>query len=131
MTVRSLLSVSLAALLGVTLMANVHWAAAEKDKALRHVVCFKFKPDAKPEQVDGIVKAFAELPKKIDGIRAYESGTNNSPENLNKGFTHVFVVTFKDEAARTAYLPHPAHKAFVDQLKPILEDAFVVDYWTP
>lgn len=113
-------------------MSNVHFAAPEKGeaKALRHVVCFKFKADATPEQIGEIVKAFAELPSKIDGITAYEAGTNNSPENLNKGFTHCFVVTFKDEKAREAYLPHAAHQAFVSRLKPILDDAFVIDYWT-
>lgn len=133
MTRRAVVLSLLTVLTGVVLMSNVHFAAPDKGdgaKALRHVVCFKFKADAKPEQVEGIVKAFADLPSKIDGITAYEAGTNNSPENLNKGFTHVFVVTFKDEKAREAYLPHPAHEAFVTQLKPILEDAFVIDYWT-
>jgi hypothetical protein len=38
-------------------------------------------------------------------------------------------VTFKSEADRDAYLPHPAHKRFVDLLKPHLEKATVVDYW--
>jgi len=129
-TRRAIVVSVLTVLVGGALMSNVHFAAGEKGKALRHVVCFKFKADAKPEQVEGIVKAFAELPKKIDGITAYEAGTNNSPENLNKGFTHCFVVTFKDEKAREAYLPHAAHQEFVSQLKPILEDAFVIDYWT-
>ncbi len=130
LTRRAIVAATLTVLVGSVLMSNVHHAAGEKDKTLRHVVCFKFKADAKPEQVDGIVKAFAALPKKIDGITAYEAGTNNSPENLNKGFTHCFVVTFKDEKAREAYLPHAAHQEFVSQLKPILEDAFVIDYWT-
>lgn len=132
MTRRSLVLATLSALIGVVVMSNVHFAAPEKSdgKVLRHVVCFKFKEEAKPEQIEGIVKAFADLPSKIDGITAYEAGTNNSPENLNKGFTHCFVVTFKDEKAREAYLPHAAHQAFVSQLKPILEDVFVIDYWT-
>lgn len=99
-------------------------------KLLRHVVMFKFKDDATAEQVAGIEKAFAELPAKIDAIHSYEWGTNNSPENLNKGLTHCFLVTFKDEKGREAYLPHPAHQEFVKQLKPILDDVCVIDYWT-
>jgi quinol monooxygenase YgiN len=119
------------ALLGAALMQ----AHAEPSKAaaspqlLRHVVMFKFKKEASQAQIDDLVQAFGELPQKIDTIQSYEWGTNNSPEMLDKGFTHLFLVTFKDEAGRAKYLPHPAHKAFVEKLKPILEEPMVVDYW--
>jgi hypothetical protein len=55
---------------------------------------------------------------------------NNSPEKLNQGFTHVYQVTFTSAAARDAYLPHPAHKAFGELLGRlgVLESVFVVDY---
>lgn len=102
---------------------------AKSPKLLRHVVMFKFKQDATPQQIDEIVNAFGELPKQIDSIHSYEWGTNNSPEKLDKGFTHLFLVTFKDEAGRDKYLPHPAHKAFVEKLLPILEEPMVIDYW--
>jgi hypothetical protein len=106
------------------------FAQDEKTAApLRHVVCFKFKDDATKEQIQEIVAGFAALPKKIDGINAYEWGTNNSPEGLSQGCTHCFVVTFKDTKARDAYLPHPAHKEFVSLLMPRLDKVFVVDYF--
>ena len=105
-------------------------AQDEKQAApLRHVVCFKFKDDATKEQIQEIVAGFAALPKKIDGITAFEWGTNNSPEGLSQGCTHCFVVTFKDAKARDAYLPHPAHKEFVALLMPRLDKVFVVDYF--
>ena len=105
-------------------------SADEKGKhVLRHVVLFTFKADAKPEQVQKIVDAFGELPSKIDTIQDYEWGVNNSPEKHDKGHTHCFLVTFKSEADRDAYLPHEAHQAFVKELLPILEDVTVVDYW--
>ena len=53
---------------------------------------------------------------------------SNSPEGLAKGFTHCFNLSFADEAARAAYLPHPDHLAFVAQLKPALDDVLVFDY---
>jgi hypothetical protein len=55
---------------------------------------------------------------------------NDSPEKKNLGFTHVYLVTFKDAAARDTYLPHPEHKKFGALLGKlgVLEDAFVVDY---
>ena len=104
-------------------------AAKETPKLLRHVVMFKFQDDATEEQIAEIVKGFQELPQKIDAIHAFEWGTDNSPEGLAKGFTHCFFVTFKSEADREAYLPHPAHQAFVAELKPILDDVMVIDYW--
>jgi quinol monooxygenase YgiN len=130
MNTRLPLALTVLALLGVALMqASAEPAKSDAPKLLRHVVMFKFKKDATPAQIDEVVKAFGELPKKIDTIQSYEWGTNNSPEMLDKGFTHLFLVTFKDEAGRAAYLPHPAHKAFVEKLKPILEEPMVIDYW--
>jgi hypothetical protein len=39
------------------------------------------------------------------------------------------LLSFKDEAGRAEYLPHPAHDAFVAVLRPHLEKVFVIDYW--
>ena len=96
---------------------------------LRHAVFFQFKESSSAKDVQGVVDAFAALPKKIDSIIDFQLGTNNSPEGLDDGFTHCFVLTFKDEAGRAKYLPHPAHKAFGDVLRPHMKDVFVVDYW--
>ena len=101
-----------------------------KVKKIRHVVCFKFKEDATKEQIAKVVKTFEDLKKKkkIAEIENFEWGTNNSPEGLNKGFTHCFILTFANEKARDDYLPHPDHKAFGKVLKPILDDVFVIDF---
>jgi hypothetical protein len=98
-------------------------------KQLRHVVLFKFKETATAVEIQKIEAAFAALPSKIKEIKAFEWGLNNSPEGLNKDFTHCFFVTFDSEAAREIYLPHPDHQAFVALLEPILEDVLVIDYW--
>lgn len=95
---------------------------------IQHVVCIQFKDSAKPEQIQRIEKEFIGLSAKIKGIRKIEWGRNNSTEELNKDFTHCFIVTFENEQARQEYLPHPQHKAFVATLKPILEDVFVIDF---
>ncbi len=99
-------------------------------KQLRHVVLFKFKEAATKADIKKVEDAFDALPTKIKEIKGYERGLNNSPENLNKGFTHCFFVTFETEEARAVYLVHPDHLAFVEILKPNLEDALVLDYWT-
>lgn len=98
-------------------------------KQLRHVVMFKFSEDADPAEIKKVEEAFAALPNKISEISFFEWGINNSPEGLNKGFTHCFFMSFDSEAAREKYLPHPDHKAFVAMLGPLVEDAMVMDYW--
>ena len=97
---------------------------------VRHVVVFRYKPTATPAQVDSVTRAFAALKDRIPGIVAFEHGVNNSPEGLNQGMTHVYVMTFTDAAARDAYLPHPAHKEFGALLGRlgIWDGGFVVDY---
>ena len=97
---------------------------------LRHVVLFKFKDSATPEQVKQVENAFLALPSKIKEIKGIEWGTNNSPENLNEGLTHCFFLSFNSEKDRDVYLPHPDHKAFGAILKPYLDKVVVVDYWT-
>jgi quinol monooxygenase YgiN len=94
----------------------------------RHVVFFKFKDSASAEQVQNLEKAFAELAKKIATVKSFEWGTNVSPEGLNDGFTHCFLVTFADKEGLDIYLPHPEHQAFVAQLKPMLDKVCVLDY---
>lgn len=97
---------------------------------MRHIVIFKYKPSATPAQIEQVTQALGDLKDKIPGITAFEHGVNDSPENKNLGFTHVYQLTFEDAAARDRYLPHPEHKKFgalLGQLN-VLEDVFVVDY---
>jgi hypothetical protein len=98
-------------------------------KQLRHVVLFSFKESSSAEDIKKVEDAFRALPSKIKEIRGFEWGTNNSPENLNQDFTHCFFVTFDSEQGREVYLPHPAHKEFVEVLKPHLDKVLVIDYW--
>ncbi|MCE9632506.1 MAG: Dabb family protein [Planctomycetia bacterium] len=104
--------------------------AANAGKVLRHVVLFKFKETSTPADVEQIVAAFRGLPGKIPQIKAFEWGTDVSPEGKNQGLTHCFLVTFASEADRDAYLPHPAHKEFVSIVGPHVDKVCVVDYWS-
>jgi hypothetical protein len=103
-------------------------AAENGARVLRHAVFFKFKDDATPEAITKVEQAFTALPSKIDSIKGFEWGTNNSPENHDAGFTHAFMVTFNSEAGRAAYLPHPDHQAFIEVLMPVLDKVRVLDF---
>jgi hypothetical protein len=97
---------------------------------VRHVVVFKYKAGTTDDQITQVTAAFRGLAKTIPGITAFEDGVNNSPEKRNLGFTHVYVITFADLAARDTYLPHPEHRKFGELLGKlgVVEDVFVVDY---
>ena len=115
-------------LLAAVLLFTMTTLATAADAPYRHVVFFKFKDSASPEQVQGIEKAFIELAGKIDTVKGFEWGTNVSPVGLNDGFTHCFFVTFADKAGLDVYLPHAEHQVFVGKLKPLLDKVCVVDY---
>ncbi len=99
-------------------------------KLLRHIVLFKFNEKATDDIVKKIEQAFAGLKNKISVIHDFEWGINNSPEGLDNGLTHCFLVTFLTEKDRATYLPHPDHQDFVKLITPYVEDVTVVDYWT-
>jgi hypothetical protein len=98
------------------------------DGPVRHVVHFKFKSDASQADIEKVTREFAALKTKIPGVEHLEWGTNSSKEGLDKGFTHCWILGFKDAAARDAYLIHPEHKKFVEIVKPILDEVLVVDF---
>src|SRR5690606_13298820 len=60
------------------------------EEQLRHVVLIKFKEGTSNEDIAKVEEAFGGLEDKIEEIKDYEWGTNNSPEGINKGFTHCF-----------------------------------------
>lgn len=113
----------------MVMTAHAQNTNATNSSLLRHVVLFKFKDSTSTADVKKVEDAFRALPSKIKEVKAFEWGTNNSPEGLNDGFTHCFFVSFGSEKDREVYLPHPAHQAFVEVLKPHLDKVLVVDYW--
>jgi len=130
---KKILSCLLLSCFSSALILNAQTNIESKDSAgqslLRHVVLFKFKDNADAKGIQTVINAFKELPGKINLIKDFEWGINNSPEKLNQGLTHCFFLTFASEKDRDTYLVHPAHKAFGNILKPYLDKVTVVDYW--
>jgi hypothetical protein len=109
------------ALLGLTTAAQ----AADK---LHHVVCLKFKSTATAQDIKQVEDAFRALKQKIPEVANLKWGTNISKEQRDKGFTHCFLLTFKNAKDRDTYLEHPEHKAFAKLVGPVLEDILVIDF---
>jgi hypothetical protein len=101
----------------------------EPSRLLRHVVLFKMKEGTPPEEVENIGRAFLRMRERIDEIYDLEWGSDVSVEGKTEGFTHCLLVTFRSEADRDAYLPHPEHRAAQVVARPHLEKALVVDFW--
>jgi len=109
------------------------FAAGAADGAkgkLFHCVSFKFKEDVTDAQKKEVAKAFAALKTSIPQIMSLDYGTNVSKEKFDKGFTHMFVLTFANEADRDVYIGHAEHKKFGSMLGGKLAEGgvFVVDF---
>lgn len=95
---------------------------------IHHIVFFKFNKGTTKKQIDNLAKALEEVKDKIPGIVKYVWGPSASVENLEKGYTHGFIMTFRDKKSRDNYLPHPAHKEVVSKyVDPICDNGLVFD----
>lgn len=95
---------------------------------VKHIVLFKFKDTATPEQIKQVTDAFAALPSQIPQVRSLEWGTNVSHEGKSDGLTHAWILSFENTADRDAYLVSPPHKKFSTLARPILAKVTVVDF---
>jgi hypothetical protein len=93
-----------------------------------HAVLLKLKPDVSQAKVDEIFRELAGLKSRIPGLLSFSGGPYSSPEGLNKGFTHGFLMTFTDAAARNGYLPHPEHERVKAIVIPNLDDVVAFDW---
>jgi hypothetical protein len=105
-------------------------SSSSSPSPIRHFVAFKYKAGASADEIERITIAFRRLQRVIPGIVAMEHGVNHSPEGKSHGFTHAYVLTFEDAAARDSYLPHPEHVKFGQALRAadIVDDVFVFDF---
>ena len=98
----------------------------------QHIVLLRFPPRTTHETIAEIFEAIDEMRDRIPGIVDIDAGEYESPEGLNQGFTHGFVVTFADMASRDAYLEHPDHEPvkqlILDALEGNLEDVLAFDF---
>ena len=97
----------------------------------RHIVLVKVKPGTPDSQVAEAFDALAALKGIIPGLLSFSAGPNTSPEARTLGFTHGFVMDFRDAAARDTYLPHPKHQEAAAHLRAIRDPdngVLVFDY---
>jgi hypothetical protein len=98
-------------------------------RVLRHIVNLKYKEEVTEREINKAIKGFKDLQNKIPEIIGFEWGSNISKEGHSKGFTHSFILTFKNEKDRDIYLSHKDHVALVEKVGPFIEDVLVMDFW--
>ena len=92
------------------------------------MVLFKFKPEVTPEKIRELFNLLSELQQLIPGITYFAGGPNFSPEELNQGYTHGFLMTFDSVTARNTYLPHPDHEHVKAALSPCIDSVLAFDF---
>ncbi|KAL2828070.1 hypothetical protein BJY01DRAFT_241017 [Aspergillus pseudoustus] len=101
-----------------------------------HIVLFQFKQDATHEAVQDACKCMLGLkdhclhPSTDKAyIKSASGGRDNSPEGVQGGITHAFVVEFETAADRDYYVAEdPVHQEFVKSLGGLVQKAQVVDF---
>lgn len=83
---------------------------------IRHIVLIKFKPDVSEDTISSLFAELRDIEKQVSGIRDIISGRSESPEKIERGYMHGFVVDFDDWDALERYQTHPDHKALGGKL---------------
>lgn len=98
---------------------------------VKHFGVFAFKADVTPAEIATCFREMAGMVGRIPGLLDVHHGPYDSPEGLNDGFTHGFIMTFASPAARDAYLPHPEHERVKAIVVPRLARVLVFDFDMP
>lgn len=84
---------------------------------IQHIVLFKPRPDATPEDLEAFITAFERACREIPGVaralvgKDAELGVNYAGEFADQRYKYSAVIEFADRAALFVYLQHPLHVA--------------------
>lgn len=96
---------------------------------IQHLVLFKIKPEVTSEKITSMLEpADAGSSIWLGALLTKAGGQYSSPEGLNQGYTHGFVMTFESVDARDAYLPHPEHSRVKAALLPCIDSVVAFDF---
>jgi hypothetical protein len=78
---------------------------------IKHIVLIRARPDVAAAELHSIFTELAALRGRLPGLRSVTFGRSDSPEKIERGYTHGLMVDFDDWAALKAYADDAAHKA--------------------
>ena len=83
---------------------------------IRHIVLTKFTPDTSEETIAEIYAGLSDLSRRLDGASGFTGGRSESPEQIERGYMHGFVIDFDDWDALRNYADNPEHQALGGRL---------------
>ncbi|MCV2879077.1 Dabb family protein [Sedimentimonas flavescens] len=78
---------------------------------VRHIVLIRFKPELSEARIAELFTELHDIEGKIPGLLSVISGRSESPEKMERGYMHGFVVDFADWEALQAYQDNADHQA--------------------
>ena len=96
---------------------------------VRHMVLFRFKPDAARAARADVLQGLSELPERFPAMRRFGLGKNISKRD--QSFTHAMTIEFSTREELEAYLDSHEHEAFVaTRFSPNVEARSIASYET-
>jgi hypothetical protein len=95
---------------------------------VEHLVWFKLKDEVTDEQKTAMLNGLRGLQGQIEGIEHLACGEDFS--GRSNGYQIGLVVRFSSRQALDEYQPHPIHKAFVEEFRPLWDDVKALDFET-
>jgi hypothetical protein len=93
----------------------------------RHVVLFRWKPEATDEQKRLVEAELRKLPAAVPSIRSYVLGADAGISGGNAEF--AVTADFDDEAGWAAYRDDPTHRAVIaEHITPIVAERTAVQF---
>lgn len=83
---------------------------------IRHIVLTKFKPETTEDKIAEIYAGLSALADKLPGAQNFTAGRSESPERIERGYMHGFVIDFDSWDALQNYADNEEHKALGGQL---------------
>lgn len=78
---------------------------------IRHIVLTRFRPDISEGKITEIYMKLARLTEQLHGARNFTGGRSISPEHMERGYHHAFVIDFDSWENLKRYADHADHKA--------------------
>ncbi len=77
---------------------------------IRHIVLVRFRENVTEAVIAAIFADLQAINAVLPGVLTITCGRSESPEMMERGYMHGFVVDFASWAALDAYQNHPDHK---------------------
>ncbi len=77
---------------------------------IRHIVLIQFRANVNEAQVSALFEELHEIEDKVPGLISITSGRSESPEQMERGYMHGFVVDFDNWEGLAAYQENPDHR---------------------